>query len=93
MRLGAHVKVGIGTVLGGDPQDLKFRGEETWVEIGEGTIVREYATINRGTAASGRTSIGCGSFIMSYVHLAHDCHVGDGVILSKRGAARRPCDD
>jgi UDP-N-acetylglucosamine acyltransferase len=79
--LGANVKVGSGTILGGDPQDLKFRGEHTTVEIGEGTVIREYSTINRGTTQSFRTTIGSNCFIMSYVHLAHDCHVGDGVIL------------
>jgi UDP-N-acetylglucosamine acyltransferase len=79
--LGASVKVGIGTVLGGDPQDLKFKGEHTTVEIGEGTTIREYTTINRGTTQSYKTTVGKHCFIMSYVHLAHDCHVGDGVIL------------
>ena len=79
--LAANVKVGIGTVLGGDPQDLKFKGEHTTVEIGEGTTIREYTTINRGTTQSYKTTVGKNSFIMSYVHLAHDCHVGDGVIL------------
>src|SRR5687767_14162970 len=82
VRLGANVIVGIGTVLGGDPQDLKFKGEETWVEIGDGTRIREYTTINRGTAQSYKTSVGRNCFLMSYVHLAHDCHVGDGVIIS-----------
>src|SRR5688572_4777998 len=82
VRLASGVRVGIGSVLGGDPQDLKFKGEETWVEIGEGTRIREYTTINRGTSASGKTSVGKGSFLMSYVHLAHDCHIGDGVIIS-----------
>jgi UDP-N-acetylglucosamine acyltransferase len=81
VRLAPRVKVGIGTILGGDPQDLKFGGEVTTVEIGEGTVIREYTTINRGTTQSLKTSVGSGSFIMSYVHLAHDCHVGDGVIL------------
>lgn len=81
VRLGRNVKVGIGTILGGDPQDLKFRGEETWVEIGDDTVIREYSHINRGTTQSYRTTVGKGSFVMSYVHLAHDCHVGDGVIL------------
>jgi UDP-N-acetylglucosamine acyltransferase len=80
--LGRNVKVGIGSILGGDPQDLKFRGEHTTVEVGDDTTIREYATINRGTAHSFKTSIGANAFIMSYVHLAHDCHVGDGVILS-----------
>ena len=79
--LGDGVKVGIGTVLGGDPQDLKFKGELTTVEIGDGTTIREYTTINRGTTQSYKTTVGKGCFIMSYVHLAHDCHVGDGVIL------------
>ena len=79
--LGAGVKVGIGTVLGGDPQDLKFKGEMTTVEIGDGTTIREYTTINRGTTQSYKTTVGKGCFIMSYVHLAHDCHIGDGVIL------------
>ncbi len=82
VRLAPGVRVGVGSVLGGDPQDLKFKGEETWVEIGEGTRIREYTTINRGTSASGKTSVGKGSFLMSYVHLAHDCHIGDGVIIS-----------
>ena len=82
VRLAPGVRVGIGSVIGGDPQDLKFQGEETWVEIGEGTVIREYATINRGTAESYRTTVGKGCFIMTYVHLAHDCHVGDGVIIS-----------
>lgn len=82
VTLGANVRVGIGSVLGGDPQDLKFRGERTMVEIGEGTVIREYSTINRGTSQSLRTTVGKGCFLMSYVHLAHDCHVGDGVILA-----------
>lgn len=80
--LGQQVKIGVGAVLGGDPQDLKFRGEKTTVEVGDNTVIREYTTINRGTSQSFKTSLGKGCFIMSYVHLAHDCHVGDGVILS-----------
>jgi len=80
--LGCGVKVGVGTVLGGDPQDLKYKGEHTTVEIGDGTTIREYTTINRGTTQSYKTTVGKGCFLMSYVHLAHDCHVGDGVIIS-----------
>ena len=80
--LAKNVKIGVGSVLGGDPQDLKFKGEETTVEVGEGSTIREYSTINRGTAQSMKTTVGKGCFIMSYVHLAHDCHVGDGVIIS-----------
>jgi UDP-N-acetylglucosamine acyltransferase len=82
VHLAKNVKVGVGSVIGGDPQDLKFKGEETTVEIGEGSVIREYATINRGTAESMKTTVGRGCFIMSYVHLAHDCHIGDGVIIS-----------
>ncbi len=81
VTLATGVKIGIGSVIGGDPQDLKYRGEHTTVEIGENTVVREYATINRGTTHSMRTSVGSGSFLMSYVHLAHDCQIGNGVII------------
>lgn len=82
VKLGEKVRVGIGTVLGGDPQDLKWRGEETFVEIGDRTAIREYSTINRATSHSWKTTVGKDCFLMSYVHLAHDCHVGDGVIIS-----------
>jgi UDP-N-acetylglucosamine acyltransferase len=80
--LGADVKVGSGSILGGEPQDLKFQGEYTTVEVGDGTTIREYTTINRGTTQSFKTTIGKNCFVMSYVHLAHDCHIGDGVILT-----------
>jgi len=82
VTLAANVKVGIGTILGGPPQDLKFAGEETTVEIGEGTVIREYTTINRGTAQSFKTTVGKNCLLMSYVHLGHDCHIGNNVILS-----------
>lgn len=82
VRLGERVQIGIGAILGGDPQDLKYRGEETWVEIGNDSAVREYATINRGTAHSITTRIGIHCFVMSYVHVAHDCDIGDHVIIS-----------
>ncbi len=82
VKLAADVSVGDGTIIGGDPQDLKYGGEETWVEIGEGTIIREYSTINRATSATYRTVVGARCFIMTYVHLAHDCHVGDHVTIA-----------
>lgn len=81
VKLGRGVKVGIGSVIGGAPQDLKYAGEHTTVEIGDGTVIREYATINRGTAHSFKTTVGSRCLLMSYVHLAHDCHLGNGVIL------------
>lgn len=82
VRLGARCRVGVGSIVGGSPQDLKFRGEETWVEVGDDTVIREYTTVNRGTTQSWKTTIGAGCLLMTYVHLGHDCHVGDGVILS-----------
>jgi UDP-N-acetylglucosamine acyltransferase len=81
-RVGRGVKIGYGTVIGNDPQDLKYKGEETWVQIGDGTIIREYCTINRGTTATGKTSVGQRCFIMTYVHIAHDCAIGSDVILA-----------
>ncbi|HEU4682266.1 MAG TPA: acyl-ACP--UDP-N-acetylglucosamine O-acyltransferase [Gemmatimonadales bacterium] len=82
VRLGDGVSVGDGSILGGDPQDHKYNGEETWVEVGEDTIIREYSTINRGTTATFKTTVGARCFIMTYVHLAHDCHVGDDVVIA-----------
>ena len=82
MRLAAHCRVGSGSILGGPPQDLKYAGEETWVEVGEGTVIREYCTINRGTTQSRVTRLGKNCLVMTYVHMAHDCHVGDRVILT-----------
>jgi UDP-N-acetylglucosamine acyltransferase len=82
VKLGAGVKVGYGAVIGNDPQDLKYQGEETWVEIGDGTVVREYCTINRGTSATGKTTVGERCFLMSYVHVAHDCVIGHDVIMA-----------
>ncbi|MEP7086780.1 MAG: acyl-ACP--UDP-N-acetylglucosamine O-acyltransferase [Gemmatimonadota bacterium] len=82
VTLGSQVRVGSGSIVGGDPQDLKFRGERTYAEIGDRTVIRECVTINRGTAESGRTVIGRDCLIMSYVHLAHDCQLGDHIIIS-----------
>jgi len=81
-RIGAGVQIGVGTVVGGPPQDLKYKGEETWVEVGDHTVIREYSTINRGSTASGKTTIGARCFLMTYVHVAHDCHIGDDVIIA-----------
>jgi UDP-N-acetylglucosamine acyltransferase len=81
VTLGANVQVGSGTIVGGPPQDVKYRGEDTTVEIGDGTVIREYTTINRGTTQSFKTTVGKNCFVMSYVHLGHDCHIGDGVVL------------
>ena len=82
VALGDSVKVGIGSILGGAPQDLKYAGEETSVEIGDGTVIREYVTVNRGTSHSFKTTVGNNCLLMSYVHIAHDCRLGNNVILS-----------
>lgn len=80
--VGCDCRVGFGAVLGTDPQDLKYRGEETELVIGDRTVIREFATLNRGTAALGRTKVGSDCLLMAYTHVAHDCQLGDHVILS-----------
>ncbi len=71
-----------GAVVGEIPQDLKYHDEETYAEIGENTVIREYATIHRGTEDRVTTRVGSNCLVMAYVHIAHDCQVGDHVILA-----------
>lgn len=78
----AGVKIFDGAVIGGPPQDLKYRGESSEVRLGARTVVREYATVNAATAATGRTVVGADCLIMAYAHVAHDCQLGDGVIVA-----------
>lgn len=80
-RIGKNCNIFPGAVIGAIPQDLKFRGEYTTVEIGNNNTIREFVTINRGTAAKGKTVVGNNNMIMAYVHIAHDCIVGNNVIL------------
>jgi len=80
-RIGKNCKIFPGAVIGGIPQDLKFKGEETTVVIGDNTTVREFVTINRGTAAKGTTIVGSNCLLQSYSHIAHDCLLKDYVIL------------
>jgi UDP-N-acetylglucosamine acyltransferase len=84
VKIGKNCKVFPGAVIGGLPQDLKFAGEVSYVEIGDNTTLREFVTVSRGTAASGKhlTKVGNNCFIMSYVHVAHDCRIEDNVILA-----------
>ncbi|MCI2082012.1 MAG: acyl-ACP--UDP-N-acetylglucosamine O-acyltransferase [Bacteroidales bacterium] len=82
VKIGKDCHVFPGAVIGAIPQDLKYDGETTYVEIGDRTTIRECATINRGTKARGVTKIGDDALIMSYVHVAHDCHVGNRCILT-----------
>lgn len=81
-RIGRNCKIFPGAVIAAVPQDLKFRGEYSTVEIGDNSTIRECVTINRGTVDREVTSIGKNCLIMAYVHLGHDCLVGDNVILS-----------
>lgn len=82
VTLGRECRVASGAVLGGDPQDLKYAGERTELHIGDRTNVREYVTLNRGTAAHGLTRIGSDCLIMAYAHVAHDCLIGDRVVIA-----------
>lgn len=82
VALDAEVVLDAGVVVGGAPQDLKYRGESTGVRIGKGTRLREYVTVNRGTGEAGETVIGSQCLIMAYAHVAHDCRLGDGVIVA-----------
>lgn len=81
-RIGKHCKIFPGAVISAIPQDLKFKGEETHVHIGDHTTIRECVTINRGTVALGVTKIGSHCLIMAYSHIAHDCKVGDYCVFS-----------
>ena len=93
-EIGSHVLVANGTTLGKSckifhgasigtiPQDLKYKGEDTTLIIGDNAIIREFCTINRGTIANGKTVIGNNCALLAYCHIAHDCIVGDNVIVS-----------
>jgi UDP-N-acetylglucosamine acyltransferase len=79
--LGRENRIGSYAILGGEPMDLKFRGEVSALEIGDRNTIREFSTIHRGTAAAGSTRVGNDNFIMAYVHITHDCQVGNSCII------------
>lgn len=81
-RIGKNCNIFPGAVISAIPQDLKFKDEDTTVEIGDGTTLREFVTINRGTIDRGKTVVGKNCLIMAYCHIAHDCIVGDNCIFS-----------
>ena len=83
-RLGKNCKVHTAAVVAGLPQDLKFKGEYSTAVVGDNTTIRECATISRGTAAKGVTKVGSNTLIMAYVHVGHDCTVGDSCVLVNR---------
>ena len=80
-RLGKNCKVFPGAVIAGIPQDLKFAGEYSTVEIGDNSTFRECVTVNRGTSAKGKTVVGSNCLIMAYSHVAHDCVIGNNVVI------------
>lgn len=81
-RIGRNCRIHSSAVIGGVPQDLKFKGEKTLAIIGDNTVIREFATINRGTASKGKTVIGNNCLIMAYCHVAHDCYLHNNIIMS-----------
>lgn len=81
-RIGNGVRIFPGAVIGAIPQDLKFKGEETYAYVGDNTTIRECVTVNRGTASKGKTVVGSNCLLMAYVHVAHDCNIGNNVIVS-----------
>jgi UDP-N-acetylglucosamine acyltransferase len=85
-RIGRNCKIFPSAVVSGIPQDLKFRGEESTAELGDNTTVRECATVNRGTAAVGKTVIGNNCLLMAYSHVGHDCAIQNNVIIGNSTA-------
>lgn len=81
-RIGRDCRIFPGAVIAADPQDLKYGGEYTTVEIGDFTTIREYVTINKGTKFKNKTVVGSNCLLMAYVHIAHDCVIGDHCILA-----------
>jgi len=81
-RIGSKCRIYPGAVISAIPQDLKFAGEKTTAEVGDGTTIRECVTINRGTADRLKTAVGSNSLLMAYVHLAHDCILGNNVVIA-----------
>ena len=81
-RIGKNCHIFPGAVIGAIPQDLKFKGEKTYVRIGDRNNLREFVTVHRGTASKGETVIGDDNLIMAYCHVAHDCRLGNHIIMS-----------
>ncbi|MDP2830888.1 MAG: acyl-ACP--UDP-N-acetylglucosamine O-acyltransferase [Candidatus Omnitrophota bacterium] len=80
--IGKNCEIFTGAVIGSRPQDLKFKGEKVFLEIGNNNIIREYCTLNPGTAEGSKTSVGDDNLLMAYSHVAHDCRVGNGCVLA-----------
>lgn len=84
-QIGKRCKIFTGAVIGSSPQDLKYKEERTQVIIGDDNIIREYVTVNLGTVENGKTQIGNKNLLMAYSHVAHDCVLGDGIVIANAG--------
>jgi UDP-N-acetylglucosamine acyltransferase len=80
--IGKNCEIFTGAVIGSRPQDLKYKGEKVYLEVGDNNIIREYCTLNPGTEEGSKTIVGSGNLIMAYSHVAHDCRVGDNCVLA-----------
>jgi len=80
--IGKNCEIFTGAVVGSRPQDLKYKGEKVFLEIGDNNIIREYCTFNPGTKEGGKTSVGSGNLFMAYSHIAHDCRVGNNCVFA-----------
>ena len=83
--IGKNCQFFTGAVIGSQPQDLKFKGEKSFLEIGDNNIIREYCTFNTGTGEGGRTVVGNDNLFMAYSHIAHDCIVGNNCVIANNG--------
>ncbi|MBU1124637.1 MAG: acyl-ACP--UDP-N-acetylglucosamine O-acyltransferase, partial [Candidatus Omnitrophica bacterium] len=83
--IGENCEIFTGAVLGSSPQDLKFKGEMVYLQIGNNNIIREYCTFNPGTEEGGKTRVGNHNLFMAYSHVAHDCIVGDHTVIANNG--------
>lgn len=85
VKIGKRCRIYQGTVIGTEPQDIHHKGERSFVRIGDDNIIREYVTIHRGTSPDSTTEIGNGNFLMAYCHIAHNCQIGNRVIIANMG--------
>ncbi|MBU1006238.1 MAG: acyl-ACP--UDP-N-acetylglucosamine O-acyltransferase [Candidatus Omnitrophica bacterium] len=83
--IGENCRIFTGAVIGSMPQDLKYKGEKSFLKIGNNNIIREYATLNPGTEEGSVTSVGNGNLLMAYSHVAHDCKIGNGCVIANSG--------
>lgn len=83
--IGASCEIFTGAVIGSCPQDLKYKGENSSLIIGDNNVIREYCTFNPGTSDNGRTTVGSNNLFMAYSHVAHDCSVGDNCVIANNG--------